>query len=123
MFKKEVIQGDKELINNRPPSLKENEVIHVISCIYKRKNSREFFNRLAMSKLPPGHELRIHICNNSPERQNELTSIANDVVKASSDKLSLSIDVENMGGTALNRGGKQAENLLLAGSHGAADFR
>ncbi|GFH59592.1 hypothetical protein CTEN210_16068 [Chaetoceros tenuissimus] len=102
VFKKEVIQGDKELINNRPPSLKQNEVIHVISCIYKRKNSREFFNRLAMSKLPPGHELRIHICNNSPERQNELTSIANDVVRASSDKLSLSIDVENMGG---NQGG------------------
>lgn len=103
VFKKEVIQGDKDLINKRPAAPRSKDVIHVISCIYNRQNTKEFLQKFSETVLPKDHELKIHICNNSPERQNELLEIAKNVERETNElELSLKIDVVDMGG---NHGG------------------
>lgn len=103
VFKKEVIQGDKDLVNHRPPAPRSRDIIHVISCIYDRQNTQQFLQKFSKTVLPKDYELKIHICNNSPDRQKELINIAKDVERESKAlKLSLTIDIVDMGG---NHGG------------------
>lgn len=103
VFKKEVIQGDKDLINHRPAAPRSKDVIHVISCIYNRQNTPQFLQKFSETVLPKDHELIIHICNNSPERQNELLDIAKNVERETNAlTISLKVNVVDMGG---NHGG------------------
>ena len=103
VFKKEIIQGDKDLVNHRSPAQRSNDVIHVISCVFDRQNTQKFLSKFSKTILPKDHVLKIHICNNSPERQNELMNIAKDVERESKAvNLSLTIDIVDMGG---NHGG------------------
>ncbi|GFH46270.1 hypothetical protein CTEN210_02744 [Chaetoceros tenuissimus] len=84
-------------------SLLEKEVIHVVACIYKRNNSQQFFSKFTATELPQDHVLKIHICNNSPDRQEELTSTAENVWKTENvDESRMSIDIVDMNG---NHGG------------------
>ncbi|GFH62010.1 hypothetical protein CTEN210_18486 [Chaetoceros tenuissimus] len=96
VFKKEVIQGDKELVNHRPSAPRPKDVIHVISCVYDRQNTKEFFEKLASSVLPKNHEMKIHICNNNAGRQKELTRTAAEVSQKAKDPNKLSIDIVDM---------------------------
>ena len=77
IYSKEVIHGDKELINNRPPVSKLPESIFVITCVYDSRNDPYLFlKRLKESKLDPHTVLHIHICNNKHSMQAELEDIA-----------------------------------------------
>ncbi|GFH59593.1 hypothetical protein CTEN210_16069 [Chaetoceros tenuissimus] len=81
----------------------EKEVIHVVACIYKRNNSQQFFSKFTATELPQDHVLKIHICNNSPDRQEELKSTAKIVWKTENvDESRMSIDIVDMNG---NHGG------------------
>lgn len=84
-------------------TLLEKEVIHVVACIYKRNNSQQFFSKFTATELPKNHVLKIHICNNSPDRQEELKSTAENVWKTENvDESRMSIDIVDMNG---NHGG------------------
>jgi len=72
----ESITDGKELTFNRPPALQLPETIIVIACVYDRKNTKKFLQRLKASILDPKMELRIHICNNNYKRKMELANIA-----------------------------------------------
>jgi hypothetical protein len=96
-FKSDVIKGDKELINKRPPAHRSLDTIHVITCVYNRENTREFLKRLVRSKMEPGQTLQIHVCNNKKDRQKELEGI----VSRNSDQRN-KIHIYDMGG---NHGG------------------
>ena len=84
-------------------TLLEKEVIHIVACIYKRNNSQQFFSKFTATELPKNHVLKIHICNNSPDRQEELKSTAENVWKTENvDESRISIDIVDMNG---NHGG------------------
>eukprot|EP00928_Gymnodinium_smaydae_P095757 TRINITY_DN8291_c0_g1_i1.p1 TRINITY_DN8291_c0_g1~~TRINITY_DN8291_c0_g1_i1.p1 ORF type:complete len:325 (-),score=40.56 TRINITY_DN8291_c0_g1_i1:313-1287(-) len=80
--------------NQSRPALGHN-TIHVIACVWKRKNTRTFLEKLSASNVP-GH-LHVHICNNNAGRQTALESIARDVVLQRKSG-TVAIDIVDMGG-------------------------
>jgi hypothetical protein len=79
VFKADVIEGDKELVNKRPPAPQSLDTIHVVTCVYNRNNTREYLERLVRSELEPGQSLEIHVCNNKIDRQKELEGIVSTI--------------------------------------------
>jgi len=75
IFDRKVIQGDKELVNRRVAASPAPDVIHVVTCVYHRRNTKTYLEQLANSNLASGHKLHIHICNNKSDRQAELEDL------------------------------------------------
>jgi len=52
------------------------DIVTVVVAMNDRRNSDEFFSKLAASHAPDGFTIDVHIANNNSPRQNELTALA-----------------------------------------------
>lgn len=101
VFSKDVINGDKALVNSRPSVPQSSITIHIITCVFDRPNTRSFLDKLLQSNLPPRTLMKIHVCNNNAERQHELNIIAKHLLtknRLSAAKISIFQMDENFGG-------------------------
>ena len=89
LFSPSIIQGDKHLVNSRPPKQVQLRPIVLITCMWKGRDDVHFFQALMNSELPKNQTLDIHICNNDPTRQIERTAIANKISENSEHKITV----------------------------------
>lgn len=95
-FPKEKIELDKEYANNQKSVSVLPETIVVVSCVFDRSNIVEFLQHLLASELAPNTLLEVHICNNAPSRQMELTAYAKVATRQSGANPSMHVTIHDM---------------------------
>ncbi|XRB17913.1 glycosyltransferase 2-like domain-containing protein [Pseudoscourfieldia marina] len=93
IFRREVILGDRQLTQQQKAWPARRDLIYVIACVFNRRNTGAWLERIHASVLNTNQNARIHICNNSPERQAEFEAIADRLNMDSS----INTKIHNMG--------------------------